>query len=198
MSLPNCAHGSGTPSAWMQNALHGIAPCWQGGVQAPAALDLACGQGRHTRLLLASGYRVTAVDRDATALAACPAEAERLQLDLEGAQWPLAGRQFDVVLVCHYLWRPRWDDLVQSVAPGGYLLYETFMAGHEAFGSPRNPDFLLQPGELLHRCQPGFEILRFEQGVRQVPGPALVQRVLARRVVAGSPLALQSAHTLTV
>ena len=34
------------------------------------------------------------------------------------------------------------------LAPGGVLVYETFLQGHERFGRPRNPDFLLRPGEL--------------------------------------------------
>jgi len=29
------------------------------------------------------------------------------------------------------------------------LIYETFAVGNEAFGKPSNPNFLLQPNELL-------------------------------------------------
>jgi hypothetical protein len=34
------------------------------------------------------------------------------------------------------------------LAPGGVLLYQTFMQGSEQFGSPRNPNYLLRPHEL--------------------------------------------------
>jgi hypothetical protein len=34
------------------------------------------------------------------------------------------------------------------IAPKGVVLYHTFMVGSQAFGSPRNPNFLLKPGEL--------------------------------------------------
>jgi SAM-dependent methyltransferase len=180
----------------MRSALQGISGFQQAGASR-TALDLACGHGRHTRLLLDMGYEVTAVDRDAAALASCPDSAERLQMDLEGDVWPLLGQRFDVVLVCHYLWRNQWDAMLDCVADGGVLLYETFMQGHETYGSPRNPSFLLEPGELLRRCQPNFEILRFEQGLRQQPGPAVVQRIVARRVGTSTALALQSAHTLS-
>ena len=39
--------------------------------------------------------------------------------------------------------------LLESLAPGGILIYETFAAGNGQFGKPSNPDFLLKPGELL-------------------------------------------------
>src|SRR6185312_5385996 len=58
------------------------------------ALDLACGSGRHVKLLLARGYRVTAVDRDISRLAPAPG-LEAIQADLEnGNPWPMPGRCF--------------------------------------------------------------------------------------------------------
>ena len=38
--------------------------------------------------------------------------------------------------------------LPSLLAPGGVLLYQTFMQGSEQFGSPRNPNYLLRPHEL--------------------------------------------------
>ena len=78
-------------------------------------LDLACGSGRHLRLLHALGHRVTGLDRDLTAVADLrDTEAvELLQADLEDAPaFPLAGRQFDAVLVTNYLHRPLLPALV--------------------------------------------------------------------------------------
>ncbi len=75
---------------------------------------------------------------------------EFVEADLEGGAWPLAGRQFDAVIVVHYLHRPLFPHLLaEAVAPGGVLIYETFARGNEQFGRPRNPDFLLRPRELL-------------------------------------------------
>ncbi|MCE2679628.1 MAG: class I SAM-dependent methyltransferase [Burkholderiales bacterium] len=195
MTLPLNAHGLGEPSVWVLNCLDGLSDehTARGGVM-PKALDLACGGGRHSRALLAAGYEVLAVDKDTTALAQCPEGAQTQMLDLEGSVWPLSDCRFDLVLVTHYLWRPHFLALLDCVAPGGYLLYETFMVGNEAFGSPKNPAFLLRSEELLDLCRPGFEVLRFEQGVRKNPGPALVQRILAQRKPS---LAIQSAHVVS-
>jgi hypothetical protein len=107
--------------------------------------------------------------------------------DLEQETWPLAGRAFDAVTVTNYLYRPHFDALLDCVAPGGLLIYETFMAGNERFGKPSNPDFLLAPDELLQRVAGKFSVLAFEQGEVEAPKPAMVQRICARRASGGSP-----------
>ena len=109
-------------------------------------LDVAAGAGRHTRFFRARGHPVTAVDRDTTGLADLRADAgvEIVEFDLEaGAPFPFRGRPFDAVVVTNYLHRPILPDLVAAVAGGGVLLYETFARGHERFGRPRRPEFLL-------------------------------------------------------
>jgi hypothetical protein len=134
--------------------------------------------------LAARGLHVTGVDRDADALDALPPSVERLQADLEAGPWPLPGRQFDLVLVANYLWRPLFPVLLASIAPGGWYVHETFADGQQHLGRPRNPDFLLQPGELLRACR-GLHVLAYEDGV--VNG-ARLQRVAARRLSAAQPL----------
>jgi SAM-dependent methyltransferase len=147
-------------------------------------LDLACGAGRHTRFFLERGCLVVAIDRDVSALADLRGHPhlELVEIDLErrGAH-PLAGRQFDAVVVVNYLHRPLLADLVGAVAPGGLLLYETFAAGNERFGRPRNPDFLLEPGELLEAVRGRLRVLAYEDLEVGEPRPAAVQRIAARR-----------------
>jgi SAM-dependent methyltransferase len=142
-------------------------------------LDVACGSGRHVRWLAERGLRVTGLDRDAAALAGLSSLAEVLVADIEAGPWPLPGRQFDAVVVTNYLWRPLLPTLVEAVAPGGLLIYETFGAGNARFGRPSRPDFLLQPGELLQATQ-GLRVLGYEDGYLEPP-PRLVQRICARR-----------------
>ncbi len=147
-------------------------------------LDLACGGGRHGRAFLAHGCRVTFVDRDTTGvadLAGNPA-CEILQADLETASWPLNGRTFDLVVVTNYLWRPILPKVFEAVADGGDLLYQTFALGNERFGRPRNPDFLLRPGELTAAAETnGFTILESFEGEVSEPKPAVIQRLHARK-----------------
>ncbi|AYH44579.1 class I SAM-dependent methyltransferase [Azoarcus sp. DN11] len=153
-----------------------------------AVLDYACGGGRHARLFAAQGFRVVAVDRNAEALATLAGVPgiETRCADLEEGAWPFAGQRFDAVVVTNYLFRPRLGDLLACVAPGGVLIYETFMLGNERFGRPSSPEFLLRPGELLERIGAGFSVVAFEQGVVARPRAAVVQRVCAARRPADS------------
>jgi SAM-dependent methyltransferase len=145
-------------------------------------LDLACGQGRHVRLLAALGAQVTAVDRDAAALDTLRGvAAEVVVADLEAAPWPLDGRTFDAVIVTNYLWRLLLPRIVASVAPGGVLLYETFAHGNASVGKPSRPDFLLQPGELLDAVRPALRVIAYEDGFLDTPA-RFVQRIAAVRL----------------
>lgn len=146
-------------------------------------LDLACGGGRHARLLATLGHPVLAVDRDALALAdAAGPGITTLQLDLEdpALAWPFARGRFAGIVVTNYLHRALFDALAASLAPNGLLIYETFAVGNEAYGKPSNPAFLLAEGELLARAaQLGLRVLAFEDGRVDAPKAAMVQRLCA-------------------
>ncbi|HSI55495.1 MAG: class I SAM-dependent methyltransferase [Ramlibacter sp.] len=171
-------HGTEAPSAWVQRWSH-LVPA--GGT----VLDVACGRGRHMRWFASLGHPVTGVDRDSQALEAVAGVGEAIAADIENGPWPFAGRQFSGVVVTNYLWRALLPTLVQSVAPGGVLLYETFAAGNETVGKPSRPDFLLQPGELLVACD-GLRVVAYEDGFLDEP-PRFVQRVAAVRPAAAKP-----------
>ena len=86
------------------------------------ALDLACGGGRHARLLAGRGLAVTAVDRDpdALALAAGPGIATlACDLEADGAAWPFAAARYAGIVVTNYLHRPLMADLAASLRPDG-------------------------------------------------------------------------------
>ena len=144
-------------------------------------LDLAAGGGRHSRFLRHLGFKVLAADRDTAALMAEFAgdpQCRVVETDLEGgAEWCL-GYGYDGIVVTNYLHRPLLPLLPGALAAGGVLLYETFMAGNERFGRPSNPDFLLQPGELLTAFA-ALTVIAFEQGAVDAPRPAMIQRLAA-------------------
>jgi SAM-dependent methyltransferase len=169
-------HGAtDTPSAWVAR--------WARAIPHGETLDLACGGGRHARLLAALGHPVLAVDRDAVALArAAGPGIATLQCDLEeeGSSWPFAPGRFAGIVVTNYLHRPLFAHLAGSLAPNGILVYETFASGNERFGKPSNPAFLLAPGELLEMAlRHGLRVLAYEDGVVDAPRPARVQRLCA-------------------
>src|SRR6185369_1464174 len=108
-----------------------------------------------------------------------------IQVDLEdGSPWPLPGEHFEGIVVTNYLHRPLFPILAASLAPGGVLIYETFMLGNERFGKPSNPAFLLRPGELRDAFK-DLTLKGFEEGEVAEPKPAMIQRLCAMRTGQG-------------
>jgi SAM-dependent methyltransferase len=172
------------PSAWVVRFAPLIRP---GGL----VLDLACGHGRHSRYLLAMGYRVVAADIDTSGLSDLRTHSgmEIVEADLETGAWPFANRAVDGIVITNYLHRPHFGRLPDSLAVGGVLIIETFGAGNERFGRPRNPAFLLQPGELLDAFATRLHIVAYEHGIETEPRPAVRQRLCAVR--SEGPVALR-------
>ncbi|MBL0144136.1 MAG: class I SAM-dependent methyltransferase [Betaproteobacteria bacterium] len=168
-----------SPSSWVVRWASLIHPGGQ-------VLDLACGSGRHARLLAMQGFEVVAVDRAPGLFIDPPAGVELLGADLEAGAWPFEGRRFDAIVVTHYLHRPLLPILAGSLEPDGVLVYETFARGNERFGKPSNPDFLLTPGELLEAFRGKLRVVAYEDIVVTDPRPAAIQRLCARREGSGA------------
>jgi hypothetical protein len=65
------------------------------------------------------------------------------------------------------------------------VIFETFSAGNEQFGSPKRPDFLLNPGELLTVFK-DFRIIAYEEGQLEAP-QRVVQRIVAQKYEISGP-----------
>jgi SAM-dependent methyltransferase len=174
-------HAPLAPSPWVQRWSH-LVP------RGANVLDVACGSGRHVRWFAERGCRVTGVDRDALALQPLAGIARTVAADIENGPWPFPGERFDAVIVTNYLWRALLPTLVQSVADGGVLIYETFGLGNETVGKPSNPHFLLRPGELLQAAA-GLRIVAFEDGFLASPERHVQRLAAVRPAPAESPAA---------
>ena len=167
------AHGVEAPSEWVVR--------WAPLIAHGTVLDVACGSGRHAKYFLSMNLNVVAVDREPQVIPG----ARFVQADLEGGKpWPFAGERFEGIVVTNYLHRPLFPRLLEALAPGGVLLYETFMLGNERFGRPSNPEFLLRPGELREAFGELTE-MGFEEGEVALPKPAMMQRLCAVRAGKG-------------
>ena len=170
-------HGQEPTSSWVARWSHLLpAGC--------TVLDLACGHGRHMRHFAQLGHPVTGVDRNPDAIADVSPLGEAICADIENGPWPLADRTFGGVVVTNYLWRPLWPHILQSLAPNGVLIYETFSTGNETVGKPSRPDFLLQQGELLNVCK-SLRIVAFQEVFITEPD-RFVQRIVAVRETDGT------------
>ena len=179
---PHLAHANypDAPSPWVVRWSHLAAAN-------ATVLDIACGGGRHLEWFAQRGHAVTGIDRDTGAARQRVPSAELITADIEAGPWPFksegdiaaTAREFGLVLVTNYLWRPLMPRILYSVAEGGVLIYETFAVGNETVGRPTRPDFLLQPGELLRACT-DFHVVAYENGTLSTPA-RYVQRIAAVR-----------------
>lgn len=150
-----------------------------------AALDAAAGAGREAVYLALQGFQVEARDRDPEALARAAALAARHGVrittavtDLEDDAITLPPDRFQLVVCFRYLHRPLFRQLERTLAPGGFLVYETYRLGQEKLGRPRRERFLLRPGELAS----AFPSLVVEHYAELEPaGGPVTARLLARK-----------------
>ncbi len=177
--------GAAVPSAWLSRFTHLLQ------MQDGLVLDLACGSGRNSLYLRSLGMQVLGLDRDVQGFAGLQAAGiETMQHDLEagvaGYDWPFAANSLAAIIVCNYLHRSLFPSMLESLQDHGLLIYETFAAGNEQFGKPSNPAFLLQSGELLAQMQSNpqvqMSVVAYENGYVDLPKPAMVQRICARKV----------------
>jgi SAM-dependent methyltransferase len=149
------------------------------------ALDLASGTGRHALLLAARHQSVTAADGSEIALKTLEGRATAVHIKVHKAaslndiaplrasgihlvhanleEIILPANSFDLILCFRYLQRSLFRQIEQALTPGGVLLFETFTKAQLEFvGGPRNPEFLLEPGE-LRMAFPSLHVLFFRE-----------------------------------
>jgi len=152
-------------------------------------LDVAGGSGRHALAIAQSGQTVVVADFVERAVAAAASRHARiLGVVADTAALPLRAGAFDAIVVVSFLDRSVFKVFVDLLRPGGTLLYETFTRAHldvVARGGargPRNPAYLLEPGELPMLVAP-LRVGEHEEGlVVDDSGERHVARVMAMKV----------------
>lgn len=147
------------------------------------ALDIACGLGRNALWLAARGFDVVAVDVSPVACDRLREGAAALQLpvtvlcrDLE--QEPLPDGPFDLIVNTLYVQRDLAPAIERALAPGGLLLFATFVEGGVHDPPLVHKEFLLRRGELA-ALFPGLDPLLLRE---DPPGtPRALACLLARR-----------------
>jgi len=147
-------------------------------------VDLASGDGHNGIFLATKGLPVICCDISGQALSRAEKLASENQvnvglwhMDLEAeAANPLQEDFYRGILVFRYLYRPLIPCIKKALKKGGILIYETFTIDQPKFGKPHNPNFLLEPGELLGWFE-DWEIVYEFEGVKRGPERAVAQVV---------------------
>jgi tellurite methyltransferase len=142
-----------------------------GALQAPSAIDLACGAGRNAVYLAEQGWDVTACDisLEGLKLARVLAENRGVSLrlfcqDLETIQLP--AERFDLSVCFFYLQRKLFPQIKAALRRGGLVCYKTYTTDQLRFpGRPRHSTHMLRPQELLEAFE-DFRVFLYQETVQ--------------------------------
>ncbi len=131
------------------------------------ALDVAMGEGRNAVFLAQQGFRVDGCDISEVAVRRCQDFAREVGVQVRGfvvdlTTWTIRENVYDVILCFYYLQRSLIPQIIQGLRPGGMIVYHTYTIDQLRYGSPRNPEYLLQYNELLHHFR-DFRVLIYQE-----------------------------------
>lgn len=120
----------------------------------PAVLDIGCGGGRDAIYLAKQRMNVIAIDNESRVLKRSKALAKMSGAnvkfkccDIKKADC-LPEQSFELILMVRFLNRDCFDYIKQRLNSGGLIVVQTFVSGVSEFESPKNPNFILNKGEL--------------------------------------------------
>lgn len=142
------------PSAWIMERCLALR-------DATIFLDVAAGTGRHAAPLAQAGRTVIVTDFVPRAVIAAVGRHRHIfGVIADVRALPVRRASVGAIICVSFLDRSLFPALVDALLPGGVLIYETFTVAHldvvargRARG-PRNPDYLLLPGELPRLAAP--------------------------------------------
>jgi 2-polyprenyl-3-methyl-5-hydroxy-6-metoxy-1,4-benzoquinol methylase len=152
------------PSPFLSQAIERIKKLAPG----HAALDIACGEGRNSIFLAQHGFRVVGLDISDAGLAKGRqrAHADAVEVDFQRVDLDqyVAEMKYDLILNFNFLLRELIPLEIESLNPGGLLIFDTIMASEQLFLT-RNTAYLLQPGELVQLFEPYDGTILFSEEV---------------------------------
>ena len=127
------------------------------------ALDIACGNGRHSRYLASLGFEVDALDISSVAI-------ERLQglksihaKEVDFDTYQLPKEKYDLIIKTYFLQRKLFSQMIDALTPGGVIILETFLHHNDNEREPSNPAFRLNEGELEAAFDDKCELLHISE-----------------------------------
>lgn len=153
----------------------------------PCVADIAMGIGRDALFLAEKGFRVTGLERSGEAISIAQRSMKEKDLSItivkgDAANIPFKKESLHGVIVFYFLLREIAPDISGILKKGGILIYETFLKRQNMVDRQRNPEFLLDDGELL-RLFPGLEPIFYEETVRtRDEKKRITARLVARKL----------------
>jgi SAM-dependent methyltransferase len=168
---------------------------WEPRLPRGRALDVACGAGRNSLFLAATGRHVDAVDISAVALDRARETATTRGLEVRWIETDLDDdpavslprERYDLIVLIRYVNPKLLKPLLERLAPDGALLCEQHLESREDVVGPKSPAFRLRRNELLSEVmgqrEPGDSIEYYSEGLVTEPDGnlAALARLVLRR-----------------
>lgn len=127
------------------------------------ALDLACGNGRHSRYLVSVGFEVDALDISSVAINQLQDTAHVVAKEVDFDSYTLEKDKYDLIVCTYFLERKLFPQIVNALRPNGIILMETFLHDTDNERVPSNPAFRLNTGELESFFEDTCELLHITE-----------------------------------
>lgn len=131
-------------------------------------IDIAMGAGRDAAFLSGKGYKVIGIERSKEAIKVFQQEfvdqssREVICIIGDAGLLPLKDHVAEGITVFYFLIREIMVEIKAILKRGGILIYETFLKRQNRIDRWRNPEYLLDDGELYSYFD-DFEILHYEE-----------------------------------
>ena len=127
------------------------------------ALDIACGNGRHSRYITSLGFEVDALDISSVAIEQLQGIENINAKEVDFDTYTLNKQRYDLIVVTYFLERRLFSQMVDALKPNGILIMETFIQHENNERIPSNPTFRLKEGELKDYFSEKLEIIYLEE-----------------------------------
>jgi len=121
------------------------------------ALDIACGNGRHSKYLASLGFEVDALDISSVAIEQLQGTPHINAIEVDFDTYTLEKEKYDLIVCTYFLERKLFPQMIAALKPNGIILMETFLHDEGNERTPSNPAFRLNEGELEayfdHECE---------------------------------------------
>jgi len=127
------------------------------------ALDIACGNGRHSKYLVSLGYAVDALDISSVAISSLRdvEGVEAVEVDFD--THVLDKNKYDLIVCTYFLERKLFPQMLEALKPNGIILMETFVAHKDNGRKASNPTFRLKEGELEAYFSKSCELIHMKE-----------------------------------
>jgi len=112
------------------------------------ALDIACGNGRHSKYLTSIGFKVDALDISSVAIEQLKDERNIEAKEVDFDSYVLEKNKYNLIVCTYFLERKLFPQMLEALKPDGIILMETFVAHEDNGRKASHPTFRLKVGEL--------------------------------------------------